>query len=76
MTYAEKRGLEFMWANVTSYSLPDGAPIYWNKIPILQDAFARFPDAEWIWWMDIDEHVFEYSWPCLIAGGNGTQYPS
>ncbi|KAJ5718632.1 hypothetical protein N7488_004278 [Penicillium malachiteum] len=53
-TYAEMHGLEFMWANMTSYNLPDGAPIYWNKIPILKDAFERYPDAEWVWWMDVD----------------------
>lgn len=53
-TYAEIHGLEFMWANMTSYNLPDGSPIYWNKIPILKEAFVRFPDAEWIWWMDMD----------------------
>lgn len=50
-----------MWANITSYNLPDGAPIYWNKIPILKDAFARFPDAEWVWWMDIDIIIMNMS---------------
>lgn len=52
--YAEKHGLEFMWANMTSYNLPNGAPIYWNKIPVLKEAFVRYPDAEWVWWMDMD----------------------
>lgn len=61
MTYALKHGLEFMWANMTSYNLPDGAPIYWNKIPILRDAFDRFPEAEWIWWMDIDIIIMNMS---------------
>lgn len=61
MTYAEKHGLEFMWANMTSYNLPNGAPIYWNKIPILKDAFARFPDAEWVWWMDLDVIIMNMS---------------
>lgn len=31
-----------------------GPKIYWNKIPIIQDTFARFPNAEWIWWLDLD----------------------
>ena len=60
-TYAEKHGLEFMWANMTSYNLPDGSPIYWNKIPILKEAFARYPHAEWIWWMDVDIIIMNMS---------------
>ncbi|KAF7716980.1 Alpha-1,2-galactosyltransferase [Penicillium ucsense] len=61
ITYAQKHGLDFMWANMTSYNLPDGAPIYWNKIPILRDAFDRFPEAEWIWWLDIDIIIMNMS---------------
>ena len=53
-TYAEKHGVEFMWANMTSYNLSNGAPIYWNKISLLEEAFVRHPDAEWVWWMDMD----------------------
>lgn len=45
-------GYEFMWANITSYDF--GAKIYWNKIPILREAFDRFPKAKWIWWLDLD----------------------
>ncbi|CAL5875153.1 uncharacterized protein PFLUO_LOCUS9457 [Penicillium psychrofluorescens] len=54
MTYAKKHGLEFMWANMTSYNLPHGEGLVWNKIPIIKEAFDRFPDAEWVWWVDID----------------------
>lgn len=45
-------GYDFMWANITSYNF--GPKIYWNKIPILRDAFDRFPKAKWIWWLDLD----------------------
>ena len=41
-----------MWANISSYDF--GEQVYWNKIPILQDALVRYPKAKWIWWMDID----------------------
>lgn len=61
MTYAEKHGLDFMWANISSYNLPNGAPVYWNKIPILQEAFMRFPETEWVWWMDIDIIIMNMS---------------
>ena len=45
-------GYDFMWANITSYNF--GPKIYWNKIPILRDAFDRYPKAKWIWWLDLD----------------------
>lgn len=45
-------GYEFMWANITSYSF--GPIVVWNKIPILREAFDRFPNAKWIWWLDLD----------------------
>ena len=52
-------GYEFMWANITSYDF--GAKVYWNKIPILQDAFRRYPDAEWVWWLDLDIIIMNQS---------------
>jgi hypothetical protein len=61
MSYAYKHGHEFMWANITSYSLPNNAPVYWNKIPVLQEAFLRFPKAEWIWWLDMDIIIMNMS---------------
>lgn len=44
-----------------SYNLRNGAPVYWNKIPILQEAFTRFPETEWVWWMDIDIIIMNMS---------------
>jgi len=26
----------------------------WSKIPVLVDAFKRFPHAKWLWWLDFD----------------------
>lgn len=54
MSYAHRHGYEFMWANITTYNLPHGEKIYWNKIPIVQEAFIRYPKMEWVWWMDMD----------------------
>jgi hypothetical protein len=56
-TYAERHGYDFVWANMTSYNLPGSAPIYWNKIAVLKEAFARHPDAEWVWWMDMESII-------------------
>jgi hypothetical protein len=61
MTYAYMHGYEFMWANITSYNLPDDAPVFWNKIPVLQEAFIRYPEADWVWWLDIDIIIMNMS---------------
>ena len=48
-----------MWAETTSYNF--GPKIYWNKIPILQEAFRRFPRAQWVWWLDLDAIIMTSS---------------
>ena len=61
VSYAHRHGYEHMWANMTSYNLSHGESIYWNKIPVLQEAFVRYPKAEWVWWLDIDIIIMEHS---------------
>ena len=26
----------------------------WGKLPAILEAFKRFPQAEWVWWLDVD----------------------
>jgi hypothetical protein len=26
----------------------------WAKIPAISDAFNMYPEAEWVWWLDVD----------------------
>ena len=40
-----------MWANMSRYNFSKTA---WNKIPIIQDAHIRYPQAKWFWWLDFD----------------------
>jgi hypothetical protein len=40
---------------------PVNAPLYWNKMPVLKEAFERFPKAEWIWWLDMDIIIMNHS---------------
>ncbi|KAL8645989.1 MAG: hypothetical protein Q9210_006396 [Variospora velana] len=61
MTYANRHGYEFMWANISSYNLSHGEPIYWSKVPVLQEAFIRYPEVEWVWWMDMDIIIMNQS---------------
>jgi len=60
-SYADRHGYEFIWANFTTYNISEEAPTYWNKIPVLQEAFVRYPNAEWIWWLDIDIILMNHS---------------
>ncbi|KAK9370708.1 galactosyl transferase GMA12/MNN10 family-domain-containing protein [Lipomyces kononenkoae] len=32
----------------------EGRVAVWNKIPAIQNAFDVNPDAEWVWWLDMD----------------------
>ncbi|KAK7206646.1 galactosyl transferase GMA12/MNN10 family-domain-containing protein [Myxozyma melibiosi] len=32
----------------------DGRSAVWHKIPAIKDTFDLHPDAEWIWWLDMD----------------------
>jgi galactosyl transferase GMA12/MNN10 family len=70
MSYAMRHGYEMMWANFTTYNLTSDAPMYWNKIPILQEAFLRYPEVEWLWWMDLDMIIMNHSlsmWDHLLS---------
>jgi len=42
-----------MWVNFSDYPVGD-APAVWSKIPALVDAFKRYPEAKWVWWLDFD----------------------
>jgi hypothetical protein len=26
----------------------------WGKLPAILEAFEKYPQAEWVWWLDID----------------------
>lgn len=42
-----------MWANITEFMIKGSHPC-WAKIPIIHEAFARYPAAKWVWWLDFD----------------------
>ncbi|KAJ1331355.1 mannan polymerase II complex MNN10 subunit [Microdochium nivale] len=31
----------------------------WEKVDSIRNAFAKYPDAEWIWWLDLNTYVME-----------------
>ncbi|EWC46974.1 hypothetical protein DRE_03736 [Drechslerella stenobrocha 248] len=51
--YAEFQGYNFHFINISRYDLRGAHPV-WAKIPALLDTFIHFPDAQWVWWLDLD----------------------
>lgn len=49
-----------MYKNTSDYDLHGESPV-WAKIPAMKDVFQDYPDAEWIWWLDQDAIVMDYS---------------
>ena len=43
-----------MAVNLSKYAISETASPVWAKLPAILDAFERYPDAEWIWWLDMD----------------------
>jgi hypothetical protein len=29
----------------------------WSKLPAVMDAFKKYPESEWVWWLDIDAMI-------------------
>ena len=46
-------GYDFFEANFSEYLIPNVGP-HWSKIPVFIDAFKRYPQAKWLWWLDFD----------------------
>ncbi|KAK9344525.1 galactosyl transferase GMA12/MNN10 family-domain-containing protein [Lipomyces starkeyi] len=44
---------KYQFTNISEFN-QDGRIAVWNKIPAIQNAFDINPDAEWVWWLDMD----------------------
>lgn len=47
-------GYDFMTVNLSSYVITHTTHPVWGKLPAILEAFEKYPEAEWIWWLDID----------------------
>jgi hypothetical protein len=47
-----------MWADISEYRIGDSGQV-WSKIPILVDAFKKYPEAKWAWWLDVDAIIMD-----------------
>ncbi|MCJ1321346.1 hypothetical protein MMC15_006690 [Xylographa vitiligo] len=62
-SYAQRHGYDFLWANISAFPVPDAPTAHWSKIPILHAAFAAYPSATWLWWLDLDALIMTPSLP-------------
>ncbi|KAK6341187.1 hypothetical protein TWF696_008274 [Orbilia brochopaga] len=54
--YADFHGYKFHFINISRYDLGGAHPV-WAKIPALLETFIHFPDAHWVWWLDVDAMI-------------------
>ena len=47
-------GYELMSVDLASYVVTRTSHPVWGKLPAILDAMRTYPDAEWIWWLDVD----------------------
>ena len=43
-----------MTVNLSSYLITHTTHPVWGKLPAILEAFEKYPQAEWVWWLDID----------------------
>ncbi|QIX00612.1 hypothetical protein AMS68_006129 [Peltaster fructicola] len=51
--YAEYHGYIDHFINITKYDIPDIHPV-WKKLPAIVESFNTFPEAQWVFWLDLD----------------------
>lgn len=50
--YAKKHGYNHHFVDLNKFSTDES--VVWLKIPAIVETFEKYPDAEWIWWLDMD----------------------
>jgi galactosyl transferase GMA12/MNN10 family len=43
-----------MSVDLSSYVITRTTHPVWGKLPAILEAMKKYPDAEWVWWLDID----------------------
>ncbi len=54
--YCEYQGYINHFINISKFDL-DGAHPVWKKLPAIVETFNKFPDAQWVWMLDLDAIV-------------------
>jgi hypothetical protein len=51
--YCEYHGYNYHFVNISKFDMGDAHPV-WKKIPAIVEAFNTFPDAKWLFFLDLD----------------------
>jgi hypothetical protein len=51
--YCEHHGYNYHFVNISKFDMGDARPV-WKKIPAIVEAFNTFPDAKWLFFLDLD----------------------
>ena len=51
--YCNHHGYIYHFINISKYDLGDSHAV-WKKIPAIVEAFNTYPDAQWVFWLDLD----------------------
>src|ERR1700737_2624388 len=46
-----------MSVDFDEYSQKNKLEPVWSKLPAVMDAFEKYPESEWVWWLDIDAMI-------------------
>lgn len=60
--YTRVHGYQHIFCNFTKYkTAQDVEHPVWYKIPAILETFAKYPEIEWIWWLDSDAVIMDSS---------------
>lgn len=51
--YCDYQGYICHWANISRFNLNGKSPV-WGKLPAIVETFETYPDAQWVWMLDLD----------------------
>jgi hypothetical protein len=51
--YCEYHGYNYHFVNISKFDIPNAHPV-WKKIPAIVEAFNAYPEAQWVFFLDLD----------------------
>lgn len=51
--YADLHGYKYHFLNISKYDIGGAHPV-WAKLPAIAETFETYPEAQWVWWLDLD----------------------
>lgn len=51
--YADFHGYKYHFLNISKFDIAPAHPV-WAKLPAIAEAFETYPEAQWVWWLDLD----------------------